>query len=53
MQISEEKINQFRKIYFKKYGRSIDKNKAIAELTALVCLLDTIYKHINKQNYGK
>jgi len=50
MQISDQKVEQYINLYFKKYGKNIDKAQARAELTSLVCLLDAVYKHINNLN---
>ncbi len=51
MQISEEQIDKYISIYFEEYGRSIDRSKALTELTLLVCLLESVYKFNNKKNY--
>ncbi len=53
MQISEERVIQYMDLYFKKYGKPIDKDRARAELTSLMCLMDAVYKHTNKTNYEK
>jgi len=50
MQISEEKVGQYMALYFKKYGKRIDKAQALKELVALICLMEAIYKHNNKNN---
>jgi len=50
MQISEEKIEKYMEIYFEEYGRSIDKAQALIELTALLCVLNAVYRHQNKSN---
>lgn len=49
MQISEEKVEKYIELYFKKYGVRIDKAQARSELTSLVCLLEAVYQHTNKQ----
>ena len=51
MQISDEKVEQYVNLYFKKYGKNIDKAQARIELSALVCILEATYKYINKNNY--
>lgn len=53
MQINEIKVEEYQVLYFKKYGKSIDKARARDELTSLVCLLDAVYKNINKYNNTK
>lgn len=53
MQISDTKVEEYQTLYFKKYGESIDRARARNELTSLVCLLEAVYKNINKINYGK
>jgi hypothetical protein len=55
MQISDKKVEEYQILYFKKYGKDIDKAHARDELTSLVCLLEAVYKHINKNNkdYGQ
>ena len=53
MQISDQKVEQYMELYFKKYGEPIDEARARAELTSLVCLLEAVYKHINLKNYER
>ena len=53
MQISEARVEEFIKLYTKKYGKTIYNAQARVELTAIVCLLEAIYKHNNKNNYDK
>lgn len=53
MEISEAKVEEYRILYLKKYGKDIDKARARDELTSLVCLLEAVYKHINNENHGK
>ena len=48
MQISDERVEEYMLLYFKKYGKAIDKARARDELTSLVCLLEAVYKNINK-----
>ena len=50
MQISDAKVEEYMNLYFQKYGVSIDKARARDELTSLACLLEAVYKHINKNN---
>ena len=40
MQISEEQVEKYMALYVEEYGQPIDKARARAELTSLVCLLD-------------
>lgn len=51
MQIDEKQVDKYIAIYLEEYGKVIDKTHARVELTKLVCYLEAIYKHINKQNY--
>lgn len=37
-------------IYLEEYGRPIDKAQARIELTSLVCLMEAVYQHNNKNN---
>jgi len=53
MEINDTKVEKYQDLYFKKYGKSIDKARARDELTSFICLLEAVYKHINKENYGK
>ena len=50
VQISDERVREYIDLYLKKYGKDIDKARARDELTSLVCLLEAVYKHINKDN---
>ena len=51
MQIDNKKVEQYMNLYLKKYGKTIDIAKARVELTALVCILEAVYKFNNKNNY--
>ena len=42
MEISDEKVEKYREIYQKIYGDIIEKEQARDELTALVCLMNTV-----------
>jgi len=50
MHISEEKINRYIAIYLEEYGRQIDRAQALSQLTALICMLEAVDRHINKIN---
>lgn len=52
MQISEKYIEKYQEIFFQEYGFEIDKAQASQELLSLVCLMDAVYRHQNKPNYG-
>jgi len=53
VEISDERVREYIDLYLKKYGKSIDKARARDELTSLVCLLEAVYKNVNKDNnYG-
>lgn len=53
MQISDEKVEQYITLCFKKYGVVIDKARARDELTPLICLLEAVYKHNNIEIYNE
>ena len=55
MQISDQQVNRYMAIYLEEYGQTIDKAHAREELTALVCMLNAVYRHDNKlvETYGK
>jgi hypothetical protein len=50
MQITDEQVEKYIALYFLEYGKVIDKAKAREELTALVCMLNAVYQHQNKEN---
>lgn len=50
MQISEERIDQYVALYLEEYGKPIDRVQARNELTALICLMEAVYKFNNKTN---
>jgi len=51
MHISDKHVKKYIAIYLEEHGRLIDKAQARDELTALICLLEAVYKHANKINY--
>lgn len=53
MQISEERIDQYIALYLEEYGKPIERVQARNELTALICLLEAVYKHLNKTPDGR
>jgi hypothetical protein len=48
--ISDIKVDRYIAIYFEVYGEKIDKVRARDELTSLICLLEAVYQHNNKNN---
>ncbi len=48
MKIGPERIEEYKKIYREIYNKEISDTKAYEELHALVCLMDTVYRHQNK-----
>ena len=50
MEISQEKVEKYRAIYQRIYGRSIEKGRARDELTALVCLMNAVRNYIGSGN---
>jgi hypothetical protein len=51
MQITDEQVEKYQAIYYAEYHEPIDKAKARKELTALVCLLDIVHRHMEKHNW--
>jgi hypothetical protein len=51
MPISNQQVEKYMATFLEEYGYVIDKDRARVELTALVCLLEAIYKFNNKKNY--
>jgi hypothetical protein len=49
--ISEEHINEYLSIIFKKYNKDIDAVVAREQFTALVHLLETVYRHMKRNNW--
>lgn len=48
MQISEEKLEKYQKIFLEEYGFEISSAEALTELSSLVCLISAVHRHINK-----
>lgn len=53
MQITKKDLERYREIYKEEYGTEITEEKAYTELNALLCLMDAVYRHQNKDNYPK
>lgn len=53
MQISDEKIEEYRKIYKEEFGKEISKEEARRQGTNLVNLMKLIYKPITKEEAAK
>lgn len=53
MQIANKDIERYKEIYKEEYGTEINDEKAYTELNALLCLMDAVYRHQNKDNYLK
>jgi hypothetical protein len=51
MEINDEQVKKYMILYLQKYGKDINKARARDELTSLVCLLDAVYKQLNKNNF--
>jgi hypothetical protein len=52
MEINDEQVKKYIILYLQKYGKDIGKARARDELTSLVCLLNAVYKQLNKSNYN-
>lgn len=54
IRVTEEQIKGYMELYLKEYGVPIEYAKADKELSALVCLLETVHDDINqrKQSYS-
>jgi len=48
MQITEGRVSQYMDLYLEEYGKPINRVQARNELTALVCLMESVYKYCNK-----
>ena len=46
-----EYIEKYKEIYREEYGKEISNQKALDELTALVCLMSAVERHINSPRY--
>jgi hypothetical protein len=53
MQISEDQVEKYITIYVEQYGKTIDKARARNELTALVCMLNAVNRHIINNDKNK
>jgi hypothetical protein len=53
MGISDERLEQFRDLYRKKYGKEISKDAAYEQATKLVCLLNRIYTPMTHERFDK
>jgi hypothetical protein len=51
MHITQEQVEKYMAIYLETYGVPIDPRKANDELTALLCLLAAVHRHMNKHNW--
>lgn len=51
IQIGDGQVEKYMAIYLAEYGKAIDKSQARAELTALVCLVDIVHRHMEKQQW--
>lgn len=44
IQLSDKNIQEYQELVLARYGQPIDKEMALAELTDLICLLDTVIR---------
>ena len=49
--IDEKHVDEYMAVILRKYGAELDALTARDELTALVCLLETVYRHMHKNNW--
>jgi hypothetical protein len=53
MKINQKDLDKYKEIYKEEYGEEISNDKAFSELSALLCLMDAVYRHQNRGNYTK
>jgi hypothetical protein len=51
MVLSDEQLEQFRQLYFKRYGKEISKEDAYEQAVKLITLLCLIYKPMTIEEY--
>lgn len=52
MKIAQKDLDKYKEIYKEEYGDEISNEKAYEELNSLLCLMDAVYRHQNKDNYS-
>lgn len=53
MQISKEKLEEFKKIYKKRFKKTLSSQDALEQGTKLLRLVELIYKPMTKEEYEK
>lgn len=53
MRLTDEKIEQFRAIYFKRYGVELSKQDAIEQATKLLQLVMLIYRPMSTEEFDE
>lgn len=48
--ITEEQVEEYRRLVYARYGEEIDRQLARAELTVLICLMDVILRHVDEED---
>ena len=50
MRITPEQVEEYRGLYQNKFGKPIESSQARDELTALVCFIGAIHRHVNQHD---
>lgn len=51
--ISKERLEEFKRIYKKKFGKELSNQEALEKATKLLRMVELVYKPITKENYDK
>jgi hypothetical protein len=51
IKITPEQVEKYRVLYQNKFGKSIDQDAARKELTALVCFIGAVNRHMQQCNW--
>ena len=51
MKIDSSHVEEYRAVVLRKYGKGLDAAAARDQLTALVCLLETVYRHMRREGW--
>jgi hypothetical protein len=49
--ISQDHVKQYQEVYLREHGIPIDAQRARVELTALVCLVAAVHRHMEQHNW--
>jgi hypothetical protein len=53
MQISEDKIKEFKRLYYKRFGKKLTDQEALDKGIKLVRLMQLVYKPVKKKDIDK